>query len=225
MLIHRIKRYIIFLLETLGKRRRKKHIARLQKYNYNKTPTIISNNCIAGIIYHDLGLPFLSPTINLMFGHDDYMEFINNLEHYINCIPEEAILADVAYPVGTLTRNNKTIYIHFVHYSSFEEAKYKWVERSKRVDFNNLYVIFEYNIPGYDRKKIVDIENPYYQQFKLFPYKKRMITYSSIKHDKELVNSSCYKNNYSPGKLLKYPKLYSKKRYLNCLDYNEFFNN
>lgn len=33
----------------------------------NQTPCIISSNCIGGIIYHDLQLPFLSPTINLFF--------------------------------------------------------------------------------------------------------------------------------------------------------------
>lgn len=31
----------------------------------NSSPTIISNNCCAGFIYHDLGLKFNSPTINL----------------------------------------------------------------------------------------------------------------------------------------------------------------
>ena len=35
----------------------------------NSDFTIISNTCIAGKIYHDLGLRFLTPTINLYFKH------------------------------------------------------------------------------------------------------------------------------------------------------------
>jgi uncharacterized protein (DUF1919 family) len=31
----------------------------------NKEVTIFSSNCIGGVIYHDLGLRFMSPTINL----------------------------------------------------------------------------------------------------------------------------------------------------------------
>ena len=34
---------------------------------FNQTPCIIASNCNGGIIYHDLGLKFLSPTINLFF--------------------------------------------------------------------------------------------------------------------------------------------------------------
>ena len=30
--------------------------------------TIIASNCVGTIIYHDLGVPFLSPTINLTIG-------------------------------------------------------------------------------------------------------------------------------------------------------------
>lgn len=34
----------------------------------NSDITILSNNCIGGIIYHKLGLRFKSPTINLLIG-------------------------------------------------------------------------------------------------------------------------------------------------------------
>ena len=52
---------------------------RLRNFN----PTIISNNCTAGFIYHDLGLKFLSPTINLTVK--DFPLFISHLEHYLSC--------------------------------------------------------------------------------------------------------------------------------------------
>ena len=39
--------------------------------------TIISSNCVGTIIYHDMGLPFLTPTINLTDTFD-YITFLNN---------------------------------------------------------------------------------------------------------------------------------------------------
>ena len=52
---------------------------RLRNFN----PTIISNNCTAGFIYHDLGLEFRSPTINLTIKQ--FPLFIAHLPHYLNC--------------------------------------------------------------------------------------------------------------------------------------------
>lgn len=37
-----------------------RHIIKLRSRIKNTAPTIISNNCIAGIIYHNLGLKFSS---------------------------------------------------------------------------------------------------------------------------------------------------------------------
>ena len=223
MIIKRINDYATARLYALGAHRRKKYLAQLRSKNKNLSPSIISNNCIAGIMYHDLGLRFLSPTINLFFAPDDYIEFVDHLEHYIHCVPEEVTMPDVSYPVGVLSRDDKKIFVYFMHYTSFDEAWDKWVERAKRVDFKNLYVIFEYASPFTASQKPIDANDPYYKAFKAFPHKKRMITYSTIKHDNEIVNASYYKK-YHAGIALEYPKPYSKKRYLDCLDYNEFLN-
>ena len=51
----------------------------------NKDFTIISHNCVGGVIYHDLGLKFNTPTINLFFMAKDFIKFCNNLIHYLNC--------------------------------------------------------------------------------------------------------------------------------------------
>lgn len=44
----------------------------------NYSPTIISNNCCAGFIYHDLGLKFNSPTIN--FDSEKFSVFYSTSE-------------------------------------------------------------------------------------------------------------------------------------------------
>lgn len=50
----------------------------------NSDITILSNNCIGGIIYHKLGLRFKSPTINLLIGLSDFIELVENLKKYEN---------------------------------------------------------------------------------------------------------------------------------------------
>lgn len=49
------------------------------------------------------------------------------------------------YPVGMLKGNGTLpdIKIHFLHYRSFEEAREKWLERSGRLDFDNLCVVMQ----------------------------------------------------------------------------------
>lgn len=52
---------------------------RLRRRLVNKDITILANNCNAGFIYHDLGLQFKSPTINLFFFKDHFLLSLNIL--------------------------------------------------------------------------------------------------------------------------------------------------
>ncbi|UTW68402.1 DUF1919 domain-containing protein [Anaerobacillus sp. HL2] len=40
-------------------------------------------------------------------------------------------------PIGRLI----DVEIHFMHYSTFEEAKNKWIVRSKRIQHNNIFLM------------------------------------------------------------------------------------
>jgi len=106
------------------------------------TPTIFSINCWAGISYHRLGLPFLSPTINLFQSGTDFNKFILNLDKYLT-IPvvfEEIHYdsnCDKHYPVGRID----DILLHFNHYDTFEEAHDCWERRKSRINWNNIIVI------------------------------------------------------------------------------------
>ena len=48
----------------------------------NRNFTIFACNCAAGCMYHDLGLPFDSPTINLYIYPEDYLRFLKNPQYY-----------------------------------------------------------------------------------------------------------------------------------------------
>ncbi len=70
------------LLRPIRNRLDRKRYCRLQKGEDDFS--IISQNCIGTFMYHDLGLKFCSPTINLFMEADDYIRFVERLEHYLS---------------------------------------------------------------------------------------------------------------------------------------------
>lgn len=100
--------------------------------------TIICNNCLGGILYHDLGMRFNSPFINLMIPTSQYVDLLKNLYYIGDFDLVDATPKGCRYPIGLLHSKYE---LHFMHYNSFEEAKRKWEERVKRINYESLYVI------------------------------------------------------------------------------------
>lgn len=181
--------------------------------------TILCNNCVGGIIYHDMGLRFLSPTINLFFSEEDFLTFVEHLTDFKDAELVEIYDENYDYPIGKLISNKAdiSVRINFRHYKSFDEARDKWFERSARIDYDNVYVIFERPQLSADSLK----------RFYALDYKHKVLVTS-----KETVKSSnaqtavldVYDNNYYPGKVLEYPTTHSIKRYLDSFDYIKFLN-
>lgn len=73
---------------------------------YNKHVTLICNNCVGGVIFHDLSLRFNSPTINLDIQPKEFINFVNNMRDYMCCELEEIYDASVNFPVGRLSLPN-----------------------------------------------------------------------------------------------------------------------
>lgn len=102
----------------------------------NSEFSILAPTCIAGVIYHELGQQFLSPTINLWMYDKDFLKFVHNLPEYLS--------ADLHFVQGidtTPTAYCGDILIHFNHYKTDEEARERWEERKKRVNYDNLFII------------------------------------------------------------------------------------
>ena len=80
----------------------------------NKSFSLISGDCLGGIVLHDLHLQFNSPTVNCWMYPKDFIKFVNNLKYYVNkqliFIYEEGI----NYPIGCLD----DIKVYFTHYKS-----------------------------------------------------------------------------------------------------------
>jgi len=100
--------------------------------------TIVSCNCIGGVLYHELGLQFLSPTINLYMNCEDFIKFCEKMDYYLSLEMVE-YTGEIArdYPLGSLD----DLLIYFVHYNSFEEAKLKWDIRKTRMNKDNIFII------------------------------------------------------------------------------------
>lgn len=127
------------------------------------TPTIISPNCWAGMLYNRLGLPFKTPLINMFEDHKDYLKLLSDLDSYMN-VPlkfEEVkydSVQDRNYPVARCA----DILLHFNHYDTFDDANACWERRKKRLDIaNSLVMIFD------ETPEIID-------EFLKLPYKNKI---------------------------------------------------
>lgn len=57
--------------------------AKMRNELTNKTPTFLCPNCIGGLLFHDLGLQFRSPTVNLMMYQIDFLKFVLHMDNYL----------------------------------------------------------------------------------------------------------------------------------------------
>lgn len=160
--IGKIKRKIYdIIFNFFRKIRNKKKIKNLK----NRDVTILSSDCLGGVIYHDLNLKFMSPTINLYMVPKDFIKFCKNLDFYLNKKIVE--IKNRNHIVGKL----EDIELHFLHYSSFDEACKKWYERAKRINFNNICIILTCKY-GYTKNDIENFEKLNFQHKIIFTPKK-----------------------------------------------------
>lgn len=187
-----------------------KEIKRKRLKNLN--PTIISSNCNGGIIYHDLNLPFNSPTINLSMDTDDFIKLVSNLKYYLDQEIVEVEDKNYNFPCGMLD----DIKIRFNHYKTFQEAVDKWNERKKRINWDNIYVMG------------IDGDNATYESLKKFdelPYENKVIfTHKSYPEIKSSYYIKGFEDKGEVGVLIHFRDKFWIRRYLDDFDYVSFFN-
>lgn len=153
---------------------RKPYIPIIREYLGNDV-SIISSNCFAGRIIQDLGKEYNTPTVGLYFMYPDYIEFLQNLHHYLTCA-EINFVSQSKYPIGN-ERHLKWKYlypiglldgkveIHFLHYKTKEEAASKWNRRCRRINWEKLLIIgMEQNCCQYKDLQRFD-ELPYQHKY------------------------------------------------------------
>lgn len=192
----------------------------------NKEISILCNNCTGGFIYHDLGLRFDSPTINLFFHELDFFEFIEHFDYYVDQqliqILNPKYDKDAPdYPVAVLKGGEKfkDIELHFLHYKSFDEANSKWEKRKKRLHLDRLYVIWTFM--GMEQDDII------YKRAQSLPVENKVIF---VNHpvDKEKYPDFYYikgfEHQIGTGQLGEYMNL-KGERYYDQFDYVKWINN
>lgn len=192
------------------RRKRINNINRSRLNDTGRTASILSMNCSGGIISHDLGLKFLSPTVNLFMRAGDFIKFCENLEYYFSIdemIPctDTNIIGERTYPIVYL--DDLTLFL--VHYSSIEEAQRKWNERKKRINWDNIVIL------NTDREGMTEDLKA---RFERLPYRKVLFTH--VPDDK---NKSCffiqgYEHDTQVG-IITEPEGWNGKRPIDQFDY------
>ncbi len=181
----------------------------------NKNFSVISKDCTGALLLHELGLKFNSPTVNLYFTAGDFVKFCADLKRYLSLPVVQDFENDKNFPVGILD----DIKVYFMHYQNFDEAVAKWYERSKRIDFDNLFIMMtdgEYSSP-----EIV-------KQFDELPYKHKVLftykDYPDVKSAVKLNIKNPVSNGIGAPHVFSWPEIFSFKQAVDDWDYIKFFN-
>ena len=164
-----LKKFVRRIRKICWEKNRKKINHAMRERLLTEDVSIISANCNGGIISHDLGLQFRSPTVNLFIPAEDFIRFCENLPHYMSVetmteCTDPAVTKNVDYPVARLD----DILLFLVHYSSVEEAQRIWDQRKKRINWNNIVIM------ATDRDGMTDALK---DRFEKLPYRKVMLTH------------------------------------------------
>lgn len=122
----------------------------------NNPPTIISMNCFSYYLYDRLDLPFTSPTIDCFVGWHDFIEFCCHLKEYLSkTVDINSVIHDGTNWVMSLG----SIKINFSHDDDNFAVVDKWLRRSSRVNYDNIFVCAYFDHLG-DVKEFANIPYP-----------------------------------------------------------------
>ncbi len=206
-----MKRLFDFIFNELREREWRGYKKRKRRRLKNQDVTIISSNCSGAFMYYDLGMKYLTPTVNLSMEMDDFVKMAGNLRWYMEQEPVESE-EKAACPVGLLG----DIKIYFIHYDSFDEGRKKWEERKQRINWENILIIgSEKDGCTYETIK----------KFEQLPFKSKVI-FTRIEYPE--FPSACYikgfENQKELGNTISFRKGILKRRYLDDFDYVSFLN-
>lgn len=179
-----------------------------------KNPTIISNNCWAGIVSQYLGIKYYTPTIGLYFFSEEYIKFLERFDYYIKQKLEIIDTKDSKYYDEMIKKNHQNavvgklddVEIVFLHMKTGEEAIEKWNKRVKRINRKN--IIFKFCEQN-------ECSSEHIKRFENLPFKNKICfttkeypRYKSVIWFKDQVKNEEVVRDY-----------YESHKYLNIIDY------
>ena len=164
----------------------------------NKDFTLLSNDCYGAEIYKWLQIEYKTPFVGLMLMAPCYIKFLSRPEYYWS-LPVTFIDKSMYEKMDAARARNRRyplarlddIEIHFLHYTSEQEAIAKWQRRIDRINWKCLYVKFVMDKDYADASHL--------QQFGQLPYKNK-VCFSKEKYDWAADN--VYLPNYAENAVL-----------------------
>lgn len=183
---------------------------KMQRELKNKEVSFLCPNCIGGILFHDLGLRFLSPTVNLMLTQTDFVKFVLNMDDYNESEFHFFKHKEYNCPCAYLGSDDmEKIVVHFTHYHTEQESLDKWKERYSRINRDNVFV-FLTERDGITREQIESLKNLNVKGLVVFTAN----DYSDIPYTVQIKK---YESDGEVGNIL-------KKSYINdCREYEKYF--
>lgn len=180
----------------------------------NTDPTIISNNCVGGIICHDLGLKFNSPCVNQGMIARDYIKFLKDMDYYLSLtpIPLNKYYRDTDFMLTQLG----DIECIFAHEENVQTAISKWEKRKSRINKDNMFVFMADSFEcTYD-----DIK-----EFDALPIKNKVIfTHLPYPEFNSVYYIEGFENQSEIGVLSDWKPGFWKRRVVDEFDYVSFLN-
>ncbi len=204
-----LRRTLLFFRRKIGEKVFRERINKSIRQTLKDVPfSILSNNCMGGVFYHDAGRQFTSPTINMAIDGEDFIRFLEKPEHYCAINHFDFVsYPDLTYPVARLD----DIEIRFVHYHSEEECVEKWRNRVERIDWEHLFVI------GTDRDGMYKPE--LLERFNRLPYRNKILFTAADHPEYEwAIRIPQFKRKEQVGIVSYYADFKGHRYYDTCLD-------
>lgn len=164
-------------------------LSKQRKRLVNKDICLIASNCNGAMILHDLRLQFKSPFVNLWLRPKDFIKLLSSLREYMG---------------------------YDLKFTTEEEAKAKWNERAKRMDYDKLFILFT-DRDGCTEQDIIEFDN--------LPYENKVVFVNKPHPDiKSAVYIRGFENEECVGPCMAYKSKLSYKKYYDDFDYVKWFN-
>ncbi len=180
----------------------------------NREVSIVSSNCIGGILSHDLGLQFASPTVNLFFTAGDFVKFATDLRRYIDMVPQinEVETAEKGYLVASLN----DVRLYAVHYHDLDELRDAWKRRAGRIHWDNLFLVMT------DRNNMTEKD---LKAFSKLPYPKVLFSAKPYPEYDFVVYVDAFGSEDQVGQLQFYADYRGHRYYEKYFDFVRWLNN
>lgn len=208
---------VTFFTKAINKTKNIEHDLYLKKKRkklHNMNPTIIANNCLGGVISHDLGIHFNSPCVNQAMLGKDYIKFLKNMDYYLSLTPVSLNKFYKDTDWG-LTQLGDIICI-FGHEKDIETSIKNWEKRKHRINKDNMFFMMTESLEATYEDLL---------EFDSLPFKNKLLfTHKPYKELKSAYYFKGFEDLGEVGVLSDLKPTFWQRRYIDDFDYVSFLN-